>query len=100
MGVSRSHLGGETRGGRSCTLQDTRTSEAPADSTTPCSSVGITGLSPPLFLRTKTRADLGQTQRPRWDDRGCIFSKSPVVQVVAFPPVFGGAVAPGLVRLR
>jgi hypothetical protein len=39
-------------------------------------------------------------EKSRWDDRGCIFSRSRMVQVVVFPPVFGGAVAPGAVRFR
>jgi hypothetical protein len=39
-------------------------------------------------------------KKPHLDGRGCIFSKSPIVQVVAFPLVFGAGADPGAVRLR
>ena len=50
-------------------------------------------------------ADLATTvqefeRKIRLNGRGCIFSRSPIVQVVAFRPVFEGAADPGAMRLR
>jgi hypothetical protein len=50
------------------------------------------GVEAPLALKTRKKS--------RCDGRGCIFSTSPIVQVVAFRPVFGVGSDPGAVRLR
>ena len=50
------------------------------------------GVEAPFALKTRKKS--------RCDGRGCIFSKSPIVQAVAFLSVFGAGSDPGAVRLR
>jgi hypothetical protein len=53
----------------------------------------------PLFFRRRVRQRVQEVEKVRLKGRGCIFSRSPIVQAVAFRPVFEGT-EPGAVRLR
>ena len=55
------------------------------------SAVGVIFPAEPHFV-------LEAREKSRLEGRGCIFSRPPIVQVVAFRLVFGAA--PGAVRLR